>query len=465
MKKSRIIKQESGNGPAARFYAAVSGEHLATQSAPIRTAWLIERLACQRGWPAGELLGSESELREQLGVGREALREAISILSNRGVVEARRGRHGGVQVLSCDLMRTTGAVAAYLRAIEGDGDQVKRCVAGFDRLLAHRLSRRNGPLPARQAGEAVRRWLARAGEHPVYLLYAQVIETLTAAGPGDAPVPSALLDAVGRGDAAAIASALGTIALDSPDPSNDPLAQSAHARAFAIAQALLDRAALDGERELGNEVSLCDEFSASRSVIRQSLRILQDLDVVQSRLGRSGGYEFKRPRPIGVIRQVYAWLAACRLCPFGLVELVWDHNATNVRMAADRLASLPEGEKERHLAALDEVLEQKDDAQRFVNLQKRLGELAACPLVDILARSIVSYQARQPDERPEPWAALSFVAEERQIVAALRAGQPDRAEAAIRAMENKLLEALRDTPDAPAAIRQADKHSTTTVTQ
>ncbi|MFB0612620.1 GntR family transcriptional regulator [Aurantiacibacter poecillastricola] len=460
-----MIKEEGRMGPAARFYAAVSGEHLVKQSAPVRTAWLIERLASQRGWPAGEVLGSESELREQLGVGREALREAISILSNRGVVEVRRGRNGGVQVLSSDLTRTANAVAAYLRAIEGDPDQSSRCIAGFDWLLAYKLSRRDGPLPARRHGEAVRKWLARVCDHPVYLLYVEVIDALSAGGPGDATLPDELLDAISHQDAKAIVSSLGAMPSASPDPVDDTIAQSPQARAFTIAHTLLERAASSGERHLGNEVSLCEEHSASRSVIRQALRILQDLDVVHARLGRGGGYEFKRPRPIGVIRQVFAWLAACRLCPFELIELVWDHNATNVRLAASRLAILPDHERECHLRALDKVLEQSDDAQRFVNLQKRLGEIAASPLVDICARSIVSYQARYPRERPEPWAAISFLALERQIVSALRAGQPGVAEASIRAMQARLLEALQNETDAFTEARLRDKPDATAMIQ
>ncbi len=447
MKKSRMINQVSRmGGPAARFYTAVSGEQLAKQSAPIRIAWQIERMASQRGWSAGELLGSENELREQLGAGREALREAISILSNRGVVAVRRGRNGGVQVLSSDLPRTANAVAAYLRAIDSDPAQLARCVAGLDRLIALRLARRGGPLPARKHGEAVRKWLARACDHPVYLLYSEVIEVLSLGGPANGSLPDGLLDAISRQDVEAIANALGTICAAGPDAVDDPSAQSTLARTFAIAQTMLERAATCDESYLGNETSLCEQFSASRSVIRQALRILQDLDLVQARLGRSGGYEVRRPRPIGVIRQVYAWLAACRLCPFALIELVWDHNSTNVQLAAARLAAMPEDEKQRHLAALDSVLEQKDDTQRFVNLQKRLGEIAASPLVDICARSIVSYQACQPRDQPEPWEAISFLAQERRIVAALRAGQPDSAEAAIRAMEGRLLDALRDVP-------------------
>ncbi|AKH41395.1 DNA-binding FadR family transcriptional regulator [Altererythrobacter atlanticus] len=451
----------SANNPPARsdsFYTAVSGERLAEQSAPIRTAWLIEKLASERGWPEGELLGSESDLRGRLGVGREALREAISVLANRGVIEVRRGRNGGIQVLSSDLARTASAVTAYLHATGISARQLAHCVAGLDLLLAYRLAQRPAELPARRQGEPVRRWLARACDHPVYLLYIEVLDSLISCGPGDGPVPHGLIGAIERQDPGMIAASLGAIPSSGIRGHESSLACSAGVRAFAIAQEMLENASERGETYLGNELSLCEEFAASRSVIRQALRILQDLDVVQARLGRSGGYEIKRPRPIGVIRQVYAWLAACRLCPLALVDLVWDLNAANVRLAGAALDAMPGDERERHFAALDKILGEEDDAERFVNLQKRMAEIAASPLVDIFARSIVSYQALQRDGQDESSPPLSFLDQERSIVAALRAGDMPAAESSIRIMQARLLEVLQDMPRPPAGVMPEGGH-------
>lgn len=446
LEKSRIIKWESSSGPAAKFYAAVSGEQLAKQSAPIRTAWRIERLASQRGWPAGELLGSEHELREQLGVGRETLREAISILSNRGVVEARRGRNGGVQVLSSDRVRTASAVTAYLRAIGTTADELERCTSGLDRLLAFRLSRRTDPLPARRSNEPLRGWLSRACGHPIYLLYLEVLDGLVAIERDDGSLPEGLIDAIGRRDAEAIVGLLGTIPCSERRIDDDFPTCSPRARAVIIAQKMGERAAAGGKSRLGNETSLCDEFAASRSVVRQALRILQDLDVVHARLGRSGGYEVRRPRPIGVIRQVYAWLAACQYCPLSLIELMWDLNAANVHSAAARLAAMTDRERTQSLESLDELLREDDDIQRFVSLQKRLAHIAASPLIDIFARSIASYQAMHQDERVGAPPFRFFLDHERTLVAALRARDPIAAEASIRVMQERLMETLPRRP-------------------
>lgn len=52
--------------------------------------------------PAGERLPSERELADRLHISRVALREAIKVLSEQGLVESRRGRYGGTFVLRRD---------------------------------------------------------------------------------------------------------------------------------------------------------------------------------------------------------------------------------------------------------------------------------------------------------------------------------------------------------------------------
>ena len=428
---------------AADFYAAVSGERLAEQGAPLRTAWRIERLASQRGWPAGELLGSEDELREQLGVGREALRESISILCNRGVVEVRRGRKGGIQLLPSDMQRTAHAVSAYLRLVGTSHAELSRCLAALDRLLAYRLARGSARLPSPRRSEPVRHWLARACGDPLYLLYYEVLDALVATERGDQTAPAGLHRAIRRADPEEIVQLLGTLPAVRLRIHDGASATSGGVRAFAIAEAILARSAGRTDAGIRNEIALCEEFSASRAVIRQSLRILQDLDVVHARRGRSGGYEVRRPRPIGVIRQIYAWLEAGRCCPYALVELMWDLNTVNARSAAARLGSLPDNERARQCAALDEILGEEDDAQRFVHLQQRLARIAGTPLVDIVARSIACYQALHESTPASAGAALSFRQQERALVAAARAGDQAECEASIRAMQRKVERAFQ----------------------
>ncbi|MEV6552274.1 FCD domain-containing protein [Streptomyces sp. NPDC051597] len=68
--------------------------------------------------PGGERLPSERELAERLGVSRVTLREVLKVLTDQGLVEARRGRYGGTFVLP--------------RAATPGEDELRRRVAGVD---------------------------------------------------------------------------------------------------------------------------------------------------------------------------------------------------------------------------------------------------------------------------------------------------------------------------------------------
>ena len=48
-----------------------------------------------RGWPVGEVLGSQAELIERYGVSRAVFREAVRLVENQGVAFMRRGPGAG----------------------------------------------------------------------------------------------------------------------------------------------------------------------------------------------------------------------------------------------------------------------------------------------------------------------------------------------------------------------------------
>ncbi|MFS0694989.1 FadR/GntR family transcriptional regulator [Streptomyces nitrosporeus] len=114
--------------------------------------------------PAGGRLPPERELAGRLGVSRVTLREVLKVLQDRGLVEARRGRHGGTFVLPRpglpdggeELRRRAGAVdlqdvlrfrevletgAAGLCAAQDLGGE------GADRLRAALAATHEAPLP------------------------------------------------------------------------------------------------------------------------------------------------------------------------------------------------------------------------------------------------------------------------------------------------------------------------------
>ena len=68
----------------------------------------------RRGWPEGEVLGSEPELLERFGVSRAVFREAVRLLEHQQVARMRRGPGGGLVVTAPTLEAVIDPVAVYL---------------------------------------------------------------------------------------------------------------------------------------------------------------------------------------------------------------------------------------------------------------------------------------------------------------------------------------------------------------
>lgn len=432
MENSRLFAPVLEPHSAGDFYSLVSGESLEKHGAPARAAWEIERLAAARGWPAGESLGSEASLREQLRVSRETMREAIRIVEGRGAMKMRRGRAGGLVLSRPTVERTAASFAAYMRAASITRVEFEQSVRGFDQLLAWELAGKQGALAARRPGESIRHWLARASGRQTYLIYINTLDELGPRGGTAEIVPAALEAALVRRDASDIFGTLSELPFVSSLDQANSAQTGAPARATAIAVALIERAEAAGTANLGNEAGLCEELETSRSVLRQALRILQDLDLVKVRLGRGGGYVLKQPAPIGIIRQMFVWLAARNCDPFALDELKCDLHAANFRLAGEMLARMPAAQRDGHCDRLDAIIGEHVGPQRFVCFRQAVAAIAQSPMIDTLGRSIVSYQARSYGDLPDIGPSRVFETMERKIVANLRSGDLDGAERILR---------------------------------
>lgn len=108
----RLADDRRGRPRAAatgRVDAVRPGEKL-----PGRIAREIQQDIKLRGWPVGDLIGSETDLQQRYHVSRAVLREAIRLLEHHGVAEMRRGPGGGLIVGEPDPERAARAVAVYL---------------------------------------------------------------------------------------------------------------------------------------------------------------------------------------------------------------------------------------------------------------------------------------------------------------------------------------------------------------
>jgi DNA-binding FadR family transcriptional regulator len=74
----------------------------------------IERQIVERGWPVGQVLGSEAGLAEEFGISRAVMREATRILEHHLVVSSRRGTGGGLVVVAPDMQAVLPPMAMFL---------------------------------------------------------------------------------------------------------------------------------------------------------------------------------------------------------------------------------------------------------------------------------------------------------------------------------------------------------------
>jgi DNA-binding FadR family transcriptional regulator len=74
----------------------------------------LESLIMERGWPIGQILGSEPELVARFGVSRAVFREAVRIIEHHGAARMRRGPKGGLIVTAPDLRAVQRPTTLYL---------------------------------------------------------------------------------------------------------------------------------------------------------------------------------------------------------------------------------------------------------------------------------------------------------------------------------------------------------------
>jgi DNA-binding FadR family transcriptional regulator len=106
-------RRRAGPDAALREVLSGSGDR-ARRTRAAALARRIQHEIIERGWPVGDVLGSEDDLLARYGVGRPVLRQAIRLLEHQSVAMMRRGPGGGLVVVQPDSDSTTEAIALYL---------------------------------------------------------------------------------------------------------------------------------------------------------------------------------------------------------------------------------------------------------------------------------------------------------------------------------------------------------------
>jgi len=129
-----------------------------------QTAARIQDDIVRAGWPVGSALGTEAQLLQRYGVGREALREAIRLLEHHSLVQTRRGRGGGLIVTRPNPQASIDAITVnlrYRRVLDADMVAVREPI---DVYVVSRLATRHGE-PG--LAEELERIIARDDSRPM----------------------------------------------------------------------------------------------------------------------------------------------------------------------------------------------------------------------------------------------------------------------------------------------------------
>ncbi|MCX4094422.1 FadR/GntR family transcriptional regulator [Nocardia sp. alder85J] len=338
------VETDSGDGGALGEPMASGAGRRAAQ-----VARRIEETVIGRGWPVGELLGSESDLRAHYRVGRPVLREAIRLVEHHQVARMRRGPNGGLFVCAPDAEPAIRAMVIYLEYVGtsvGDLLEVRALLEPIaarlaaDRITEEEIATLRAAMheehaqllgPECFAVDPVHTLIGRLSGNPVLHLFIDVLARLTTRYARASRKHSAVeLDATKReahaahraiaeavidGDGARAQVAL-TTHLERLSTSVDP--SRAHRRvgdrdagfdktaapAAKLAEVLAHRIHADIAGRgwpvgtvLGSETDLVARYGISRPALREAVRLLEYHSVARMRPGPGGGLVVTEPEP------------------------------------------------------------------------------------------------------------------------------------------------------------------------
>ncbi|WP_181780400.1 FadR/GntR family transcriptional regulator [Pseudonocardia pini] len=357
----------------------------------------IEGEIMRRGWPVGEVLGSEPGLCEHYGVSRGVLREAVRLVEQHGAGRMRPGRNGGLIVCAPDSGAVTQALVIYFEHLGLGVQEVLEAAILLEPLAAGLAAGRVDELGIGRIrrilqGESERRdergvaalhalhvELGKLSGNPALELFVAVLNRLGTrfAATGRAISQdeldrvklateerhSAIADAVVSGDRpraeATTAAHLDAVSgwMTALDPRVDgrrprlPAVLHGSKRAAGVAGALYDEIVASGwpvGRRLGSEYEVMARFGVNRAVLREAVRILEFHGVLTTRRGTGGGFFVAAPRVGASVDSVALYLdhrgvgpgdlravrEAVEIGVLGLVAKRWTEPSVAARLAA-----------------------------------------------------------------------------------------------------------------------------------
>jgi DNA-binding FadR family transcriptional regulator len=328
-----------------------------------------------RGWPVGEVLGSQAELIERYGVSRAVFREAVRLVENQQVATMRRGPGGGLVVTEPTVDAIIDAAVLYLHRANTRLTEVFEARIVLEVIAAEFATER---LTDEDAAElrtleeaevrdhrALHARLAALTRNPALELFVDILNrvaflyfrggagslgqhTLSASREAHARIVSAVLD---HEPGTAARRMRRHLESESAFLQNRKLSRQFLSRSVALGGGVSNKRAEDVARAilqdvvaddlppgtlLGSQSALIEKYGASRAVFREALRLLEHHQIATMRRGPGGGLFVSAPSVRGVSDVVAVYLARRDISLADLVELRIRVELAHVDLAIER---------------------------------------------------------------------------------------------------------------------------------
>ena len=329
--------------PGSRVNAAIGCAHEAKDDLnPVLNRKLGSEIALRleeeflsAGWSVGQVFGLQADIQRRYKIGRWALREAIRILEMRGSAIMRRGRGGGLTISDPAIENIMKPCSAHLlmhgatREQFNQAKSVLTVVAGW--LIARRGAEAqhfaNELADALSSDRAMLTALAKATGNPAFQFVEGILRLVGGCKfMGGVRMDSSRLEpivgAIAGGhheDLPGLVSRLSSYRPAQPQNALElfgwlrPDSSLNHCRySVQLAFKILDDVMAEPPAKpvfLGSEWEMADQYGYSLEVVRQASRILEDMGVIESRLGRNGGLYTRKPSEKEVSPQIFAYFA------------------------------------------------------------------------------------------------------------------------------------------------------------
>jgi DNA-binding FadR family transcriptional regulator len=387
--KVHLVDDRSGTARTAagrRREPAEGGLRRPARSDGKLAARLADRIVddvVARGWPVGEVLGSEPDLLDRYGVSRAVFREAVRLVEHQQVARMRRGPGGGLVVTEPTVDSVIDAVVVYLYRLGARLDDVFETRLVLEEIATDLAAQRLEESDIAELRDLVRREEAHAEGDPreLHMLVARITRNsalelfidilnrvsalytdLTLVRPSEAlesvDAHARIADAIVAADPSTARHRMRRH-LDAEhawlrrrrssrqllDPTGVRLTGGGNKRAEGVAQAVFGQVVRDGwpvGELLGSEPDLMERHGVSRAVFREAVRLLEHHSIAAMRRGPGGGLFVSEPRLATVSDAVALYVA-------------------RQGMGVDELAEI---RARVELACLDCVLDKVDDDVR-----------------------------------------------------------------------------------------------------